>query len=273
MAPVGQKKSWSELKTVVNDIRRKLASLFSLLPTNINFRTLSDGRTRIYFLGTPPNGWETTLLYTDVGAQNESTHPQRYIHLPLFCVQIPFFYIHVCIYRLQSHLLLEPTASLSTNSTYSREVQLLLERKRLSTWGITSYELHKTSGKIVFPASNSLYQSLDTGYSVSPLFPSELRVCQVYAALDPQICPSNSDLTAYLSGGDIWVTHAVSGHGERLTYAHDGQRTFAEDPLTAGVPSYVMQEEFNRYEGFWWQPKSEGIYTTKTRSTGLCGGK
>lgn len=110
----------------------------------------------------------------------------------------------------------------------------------------------------------------------SPLFPSELRVCQLWTAIDPQICPHNSDLTAvmiaifhesfsdklisvfnfkYICGGDLWVAHAFSGHGDRLTYAHDGRRTtFSDDPLSAGVPSYVMQEEFNRYQGFWWQP-------------------
>lgn len=88
------------------------------------------------------------------------------------------------------------------------------------------------------------------------MFPSELRISQLWAALDPQICPDNSDLIAYVSGGDIWVTHTLSGHGERLTYAHDGRRTLSEDPLMAGVPSYVMQEEFSRYQGYWWQPNS-----------------
>lgn len=76
--------------------------------------------------------------------------------------------------------------------------------------------------------------------------------------MDPLICPQNSDLVAYISGGDIWVTHSLSGHGERLTNAHDGSKSFANDPLSAGVPSYVMQEEFSRYQGFWWQPSSEG---------------
>lgn len=79
----------------------------------------------------------------------------------------------------------------------------------------------------------------------------------MWAAIDPQICPKNSDLIAYISGGDIWVTHTQSGHGQRLTYAHDGRKAFPDDPLSAGVPSYVMQEEFSRYEGFWWQPESE----------------
>jgi len=54
-----------------------------------------------------------------------------------------------------------------TASPYAREFQLLQERKRLSTWGITCYELHKPSGKLVFPCFNDLYQCLDTGYNVS----------------------------------------------------------------------------------------------------------
>lgn len=80
---IEKKKSWSELKTAVNDIRRQFASLFSLLPTNINFRTLSDGRTRVYFLGTPPGTWETTLLYTDIAPLSENKNPQRYVFFKL----------------------------------------------------------------------------------------------------------------------------------------------------------------------------------------------
>ena len=29
------------------------------------------------------------------------------------------------------------------------------------------------------------------------------------------------------------------------------------DSRSAGVPSFVVQEEFDRYTGFWWQPKRE----------------
>lgn len=49
----------------------------------------------------------------------------------------------------------------------AREVQLLLERKRLSMLGISSYEMHRTSGKIVFSLADRLYQCQDTGYDVS----------------------------------------------------------------------------------------------------------
>lgn len=56
----------------------------------------------------------------------------------------------------------------------------------------------------------------------------------------------------------IQVINTVSGHNIRLTNAHDENKSFSDNPLSSGVPSYVMQEEFSRYQGFWWQPKSDG---------------
>lgn len=61
-----RKKSWTELKESVTDLRKQLSRLVTMVPMNIEFRHLTDGRTRIYFLSTPPNGWETTLLCTDI---------------------------------------------------------------------------------------------------------------------------------------------------------------------------------------------------------------
>lgn len=54
----------------------------------------------------------------------------------------------------------------SSTKRLSKEEQLLWERKRLATWGITSYEIHLDSGKLVFPAASSLYQCIDTGFMV-----------------------------------------------------------------------------------------------------------
>lgn len=139
-----RKLTWSELKTVVSDLRRQLSSLSTMVPTSITFRTLPDGRTRIYFLSTPQNGWETTLLYADVPNNNQPTS----LRLLWQCV-------------IESNF-----PSISTNK-FSREEQLLWERKRLTTWGINSYEIHSESGKIIFPAASSLFQCIDSGYSVS----------------------------------------------------------------------------------------------------------
>lgn len=135
------KKTWQEFKEIVCELRKQLSSLSSMAPTSIAFRTYPDGRTRIFFLGSPCNGLETTLLYADI-PKDEDTQPTA---------------------RLTWFPVIE---SIATTSKFSREEQLMLERKRLATWGITSYELHEDSGKLVFPASSTLFHCTDTGFSV-----------------------------------------------------------------------------------------------------------
>ena len=73
------------------------------------------------------------------------------------------------------------------------------------------------------------------------------------------MCPHNPDVIAFVNNGDIWVTHLVSRSEARLTHCHNASAGgVVEDPLSAGLPCYVMQEEFNRFVGFWWQPKPVG---------------
>ncbi|XP_063221671.1 dipeptidyl peptidase 9 [Bacillus rossius redtenbacheri] len=236
----GLKKSWSELKNVVCELRRRLSGLSTMVPGSVTFRALADGRTRVYFLSTPANGWETTLLYADVAGGGRAAAGGRLAWQP--CIEANF-------------------QGVTGAGRFSREEQLLWERKRLATWGITSYELHHGSGKLVFPAASSLFQCLDTGFSNGPLFPAELRMNSSGAKLNPQICPSNPDLIAYVCNNDIWVTHTLTGISLRVTFAHKGLENLVDDPLSAGIPSYVMQEEFSRYQGYWWQPKfSDGVY-------------
>lgn len=249
--PPVKKKSWSELKGVVSELRRQIMNLSTMVPMNVNFRTLADGRVRVYFLSTPPNGFESTLLYTDVnpnapqscmtsstcstssdistassepaaGSSQTSSSPplhQQLLNGSLsqlassfnaattslstfgettfnsFGESLTAATTHLSTFgesvmnaavglsnsdpdlpdpgprqQLRWNQVLEPTITginNNNNAAGSREVQLLLERKRLSTWGITSFELHKDSGKIVYPASSTLYQCLDTGFTVS----------------------------------------------------------------------------------------------------------
>ncbi|KAG8256010.1 dipeptidylpeptidase [Homalodisca vitripennis] len=184
----GRKKTWSELKQVVFELRRQLSTLSTIVPSSVEFRNLKDGRTRIFFLSSPGNGWETTLLYTDIVLEEQKNG------------------------RLQWHPVIESNfQSVSLGARSSREEQLMLERKRLATWGITSYELHHESGKLVFPAASTLFQCIDTGYTNGPLFPAELRMNSSGPKLLPQICPSNPDLVAYICNADIWVSHTLTG--------------------------------------------------------------
>lgn len=58
---------------------------------------------------------------------------------------------------------------------YSREEELLRERKRLGAFGITSYDYHAQTGLFLFQASNSLFYCQDGGnngfiVSLTPLY-------------------------------------------------------------------------------------------------------
>ncbi|XP_059490227.1 dipeptidyl peptidase 9-like [Neocloeon triangulifer] len=237
--------SWSEIFSEVCELRRQLSSLASMLPSSLAFRNIpSTGKTRIYFLGAPPStAWESTLLATDIPALGEAESNRSLLHW---------------------HPVLEANfQSLTSGGRLSREEQLLWERKRLATWGLTSYELHAESGRIVFPVASRLYQCLDIAQNVGALCPSELDPNMNQTKMSPQICPSNPDLVAFVCNNDIWVTHSLTGSSMRLTNFHKGPPyNLIDDPLSAGSPSYVMQEEFNRYQGYWWQPKqtSPGCY-------------
>lgn len=66
--------------------------------------------------------------------------------------------------------------------------------------------------------------------------------------VSPRICPTNPDLLVWISAGNIFL--------------HFGGRTLGatacEPGILAGDPSYIMQEEFDRYIGMWWQPVRYG---------------
>lgn len=106
--------------------------------------TPNGEKTRLYFLGMTSKGRENTLQYVD---------------LPTVVPDIPGILSQCSL--LDAFPVGIPLAQLS------REEQLLRERKRLGSYGITSYELREGEGKFVFPAANFLFTCVDPDLSVS----------------------------------------------------------------------------------------------------------
>ena len=250
---------WNDLKSRVRTIRRDLSSLAVRVPSSFTFRSLSpDGSvTRLYFLATTQMGKETTLLYVDIrddGAVTGSVAEKHLLWNPL----------------------IEPSFQSMSSSVgrVSKEEELQLERKRCVSWGITSYEIDAKSGSFIFPAAGTLFSAVDqindqprifSGASTSSggnlLLPYEIKCRNEGARLNPTLCPSNPDLLAYIYNGNIWVTNIPTGQDMQLTFCHQGHGSLIDDPIIAGLPSYVTQEEFSRFIGFWWRPiQSEVIH-------------
>lgn len=236
-----KKYSWSEVRQAVHNLRKELSSLSSMVPMAISFRKLNNGRMRIYFLRTPQNGWEITLLYADVTETTNADYT-----------------------KLEWKPLIESNGSLgSATGKWSREEQLLWERQRVAAWGIASYELHAGSGRILFPCASSLFVAAgeEDNWQSPPLVPRVLATGGG-APLTPAMCPCAPQLVAHAARGDIWLAGGHVRRPTRLTYACKGhENSLSDDPRQAGVPCYVTQEEFTRYTGFWWQPKSnDNVY-------------
>lgn len=136
------------------------------------------------------------------------------------------------------------------------EEKLQMERKRIMITGITSYEYDHHSNRFVFGSGGKLFFFDDQEYETRPLpsspnfsyppyIPRKVHSDILMSKVNPQICPSNPDLLAYLCDGDIWVTNLKSGHEVRLT----ATKLISEEQdrcVSAGLPSYVIQEEFRR---------------------------
>ena len=67
-------------------------------------------------------------------------------------------------------------------------------------------------------------------------------------------------MIAFCSEGNIWIHDCVSHQEWKLTNLTENEVKFG---LTAGYPSYITLEEFNRYQGFWWNPvpDPDGYYS------------
>ncbi|XP_075989092.1 dipeptidyl peptidase 9 isoform X1 [Anticarsia gemmatalis] len=234
--PPSKRYSWAEVRQAVHDLRKELSCLSTMVPLAISFRKLGNGKTRIYFLRNPQNGWEITLLYTDVTPSQQPSNS-----------------------RLDWKPLIESNVALGvTSGKWSREEQLLWERQRVAAWGIASYELHPHTGRIMFPCASSLFVADEGLGQAPPLVPRSLNTGGG-APLTPAMCPRAPELVAHAARGDIWLAGGHLRRPTRLTYAcrgHEPDR-LADDPRQAGVPCYVTQEEFSRYTGFWWQPQAE----------------
>ncbi|XP_054718484.1 LOW QUALITY PROTEIN: dipeptidyl peptidase 9-like [Uloborus diversus] len=236
----GSKRTWSELRQEVRNVRRQFSNISAKLPTFFEFKErVAENESRfyrVYFLSTLTSGRETTLLYCDV---------------PVDCIKNK-------VETFQWKPLLESSfQTYHPQGRFSREEQLQWERKRLVMWGITSYDYQPSVGRFVFPACGAVFYCDDDSSQNPPLFPRELRnSVPPSTRLNPQMCPWDPDLIAYINNFDLWVHNVKSSSDVRLTYARRGNTDIAEDPVSAGIPSYVTQEEFNRYTGYWWQPVS-----------------
>lgn len=248
-----QKHSWDGLRSIIHGSRKSSGLIISKAPHDFQFVQKPDESGphshRLYYLGMPYGSRENSLLYSEI--------PKKVRKEALLLLSWK---------QMLDHFQATPH-----HGVYSREEELLRERKRLGVFGITSYDFHSESGLFLFQASNSLFHCRDggkNGFMVSPMKPLEIKTQCSGPRMDPKICPADPAFFSFINNNDLWVANIETGEERRLTFCHQGSANVLDDPKSAGVATFVIQEEFDRFTACWWCPTaswegSEGLKTLR----------
>ncbi|ETE57634.1 Dipeptidyl peptidase 8, partial [Ophiophagus hannah] len=130
---------------------------------------------------------------------------------------------------------------------YSREEELLRERKRIGTIGIASYDYHRESGTFLFQAGSGIYHVKDggpNGFTQQPLQPNLVETSCPNIRMDPKICPADPNWIAFIHSNDIWISNLATKEEQRLTFVHKGTAnpkvTFKLSEITLGSDGRIL---------------------------------
>uniref|UniRef100_A0A4W6FCL2 dipeptidyl-peptidase IV n=1 Tax=Lates calcarifer TaxID=8187 RepID=A0A4W6FCL2_LATCA len=233
-----EKHSWEGLRDIIHCSRKYSGMIANKAPHDFQFVQKKDENGphshRLYYLGNREN----SLLYSEI--------PKKIRKEALLVLSWK---------QMLDHFQATPH-----QGAYSREEELLRERKRLGAFGITSYDYHAQTGLFLFQASNSLFYCQDGGNNgfiqSAPVKPVEIKTQCSGTRMDPKVCPGDPDFIAFINNNDLWIANIKTGEERRLTYCHKGVDNVKEDPKSAGVATFVIQEEFDRFTGYWWSPSA-----------------
>jgi len=146
-----------------------------------------------------------------------------------------------------SHLLIRALDVITEESQELSDEEIqVLERKRITQRGITSYSWSPDGFSVLFPLGGSLYvHDLTTGKTV------RLDDGGGGPLLDSRFSPDGS-FVSFVRGGEIWITPAGGGDQRQLTRGASGT-------IRHGLAEFVAQEEMDRFEGYWWSPDNKRI--------------
>uniref|UniRef100_A0A8C7PS14 dipeptidyl-peptidase IV n=1 Tax=Oncorhynchus mykiss TaxID=8022 RepID=A0A8C7PS14_ONCMY len=262
-----EKHSWDGLRDIIHSSRKYSGMIANKAPHDFQFVQKNDESGphshRLYYLGMSYGSRENSLLYSEIPKKIRKeallvlSWKQMLDH---FQTRNIVGYIHTQTLIQMTFPSFQHFQATPHQGAYSREEELLRERKRLGAFGITSYDYHSQTGLFLFQASNSLFYCQDGGNNgfiqSAPMKPVEIKTQCSGTRMDPKISPGEPNFIAFINNNDLWLANIKSGEERRLTFCHKGLDNVKEDPKSAGVATFVIQEEFDRFTGYWWSPSA-----------------
>jgi dipeptidyl-peptidase-4 len=120
------------------------------------------------------------------------------------------------------------------------------ERRRVTDFGFTSFQLSPEGARVLLPLSGQLFLlERDSGAVRSLPLPG------TDAVLDPRFSPDGRRV-AFVHSHDVWVVAIDGGAAEPVT-------TGGTRELSHGLAEFVAEEEMGRHEGYWWSPDGDRL--------------
>jgi dipeptidyl-peptidase-4 len=151
-------------------------------------------------------------------------------------------------------LLISPPGAGVSETNISRAEQLRRERARQRALGITSYQWHAGTDRILIPQPDGLYIQDGADGTLMPL------VTGGAVRLDPQFSPDGRWLS-FVQDDELYVVPAAGGDPQQITCGARGSGR------THGLAEYIAQEELDRSRGTWWSPDSAFLAFTEVDET------
>lgn len=156
----------------------------------------------------------------------------------------------------QTKELLTPDAILKgAAEKLSAAEKAMLERKRETARGFTSYALSKDGARILVGLSGKLYVVERKDLSVTQLATGD------GPCITPAFTPDGAGV-AYVRDNDVHLVALKTNKEKRLT-------TGGTHDKPHGLAEFVAQEEMSRFEGYWFSPDGKSLAYQQTDHAGM----
>lgn len=149
----------------------------------------------------------------------------------------------------EASVLVSASDIVTEETELSEEEKNRRERQRIYTSGIISYAWDTTGTNIMFPLGGDIYT-----YDLKQKTPNRITVTDQFET-DPKFSPQGNYIS-YVRDDELQIFNITRNQERQVTKGADGI-------IRNAVSSFVVQEELNRYTGYWWSPDESRIAFTQ----------
>ncbi len=152
-----------------------------------------------------------------------------------------------------AQVLVDARSLKASDSELSEAERARRERKRIREYGVVEYEWDEQGAAVIAPVAGDLYLANVADGSIRRL--TETDADEIDAKVSP-----DGRYVGFVRDQDLYAIDLTTGAERRLTSGGGGA-------ISNGLAEFVVQEEFNRFSGYWFSPKDRYVAYTRTDET------